>query len=123
MALGEGFMTFARGWNRTCRGWGNDIWGSGQQLWGLASGSDETMWRGYFNDEMGDEQTEQGKNMMAHGINDMLGLVEHGPPAPEELEEALEEAGGGGEGGAGAGSMCSTGGGGGLPEYYDCYTE
>lgn len=95
----SGFTEFAEGWNQTVSGWGDDIAGFAKQIAGKVIGDEELMLEGVVQDDEGDGQTERGHNLMVGGINEMLGLVDHGDQSPD--------------GGAGGGAPYSEGGGGG----------
>ena len=106
----SGFMEFAEGWNETVSGWGDDIAGTAKQIAGKVIGDEELMLEGVVQDAEGDGQTERGHNLMVGGINEMLGLVDHGDQPSDDD-------------GAGGGAPYSAGGGGGPgtpePEYDD----
>ena len=105
----SGFMEFAEGWNETVSGWGDDIAGTAKQIAGSIIGDDDLKVEGAVQDAEGDGQTERGHNLMVGGINEMLGLVDHGDQESD--------------GGAGGGAPYSEGGGGGPgtpePDYDD----
>jgi uncharacterized protein YjbJ (UPF0337 family) len=78
MALGEGFMEFAGGWNQTVKGWYHEAAGNVESLWGSATGNEETAAEGAIEHMEGNEQADRGENLMGGGISEMLGLVDHG---------------------------------------------
>jgi hypothetical protein len=79
VAIGEGFMEFAHGWNQTVRGWGNEVAGSATSGWDQLWGDEPGAIAGAIRHQEGAEQADRGENLMGDGISEMLGLVDHGP--------------------------------------------
>jgi uncharacterized protein YjbJ (UPF0337 family) len=97
----SGFMEFAQGWNQTVKGWYHEAAGNVEAAYGYVTSDDQTMVEGIVENAEGNAQAERGENMMAGGISEMLGLVDHGDPNAGAGGGAPSS--GGGSGGAGGG--------------------
>jgi len=80
MPEGEGFSEFATGFNQAVTGVAREVWGAGEKTYGYIFDDDPTMVDGIAEVGAGQAQAERGVNGMVGGINEMLGLVEHGDP-------------------------------------------
>ena len=97
----SGFMEFAQGWNQAVKGWYHEAAGNVTAAYGSITDDEPLMLEGVIENAEGNQQAERGKNLMAGGISEMLGLVDHGDPNAGAGGAPSSSSGDGGSEGAG----------------------